>query len=168
MRIIIDANLPDISREMCKDLGITEVRKITADTADRVIYDSADKQNFDLILTRDSDFEPFTHEMLKYKAGKKDFPSEKARAEEELRRYSRAPKIVFFKRNSMSRDELETFVKGHIEALKTFAALKNPDGDFGLQYLTVSEDEFKKATQEKTINSLRTQRRSGNLRPYMA
>lgn len=168
MRIIIDANLPDISRDLCKSLGITEVRKIKADTPDRVIYESADRQNFDVILTRDSDFEPFTHEMLKYKAAPKDFTTEKARATEQLRRFSQAPKVIFFKRNAMNREELESFLTAQIDALKNYVATKNPDGAFGLQYITISEDEFKQAISEAVVSKQKRDRRYANPRPYLS
>ena len=168
MRIIIDANLPDISRDLCPKLGITEIRKIKADTPDRVIYDGADRQNFDVILTRDSDFEPFTHEMLKYKAAPKDFTTEKARASEQLRRFSQAPKVIFFKRNAMNREELEAFLSAQIDALKTFVAVKNPQGAFGLQYLTVSEDEFHQAISDSVVQKQKRERRFANPRPYLS
>ena len=63
MKIIIDANLPNLSVDVIdflkSEYGVEEIKKIYVDTKDDVIYREAKKDNFDFIITRDDDFEPF-------------------------------------------------------------------------------------------------------------
>lgn len=143
MKVIIDANLPNLSDDLITflkaEFGLEEVKKIFIDTDDRTIYREAKRDGFDCIVTRDNDFEPFIeNDLLR---GNDD---DKARG---------LPKIVFFSQNNgMDQDTLDRFFLYNFSAMKNFCAIRNPLGFKPVQYCTIAPEDLTKSLDEQNPN----------------
>lgn len=142
MKILIDANLPPLSPALCQDLGIRDARKITADLSDPQIYSFAKSEGYDLILTRDSDFEPIIERVQRHKPDRTSGMSVRDHKNSLRDYFNQHPKVIFFKRGGMTPEELEGFMRQSWPAIKTFVALQNPEGVFQLHYMTVADSQF--------------------------
>ncbi|MBK67343.1 MAG: hypothetical protein CMP22_04335 [Rickettsiales bacterium] len=144
MKIIIDANLPNLSVDVIdflkSEYGVEEIKKIYVDTKDDVIYREAKKDNFDFIITRDDDFEPFIENDLRLSKNE-----DKARG---------IPRIIFFaKNNGMQQDELEKFMLLNIATLKRLSGVINNNGHKARQYFTCQSDTSEPNTSKPDIFS---------------